>query len=140
MKPNTMKDEIEKVYWEVGEVAKLINVGTHRVRDWSNEFKLETPRNNKAYRTFTKKNIDQIRRIHFLMVTCELSVPVARRIYRFWNLQRTPQIEEKTPENRKREVQEFMMRQIENGDDSVSSGETLVAMALTWAAQSQGIK
>jgi DNA-binding transcriptional MerR regulator len=51
--------EIEKVYYTIGEVAKMFNVNTSLIRFWEKEFDIITPqKNKKGNRLFTKEDVD----------------------------------------------------------------------------------
>ncbi len=51
--------EIEKVYYSIGEVAKMFNVNTSLIRFWEKEFDIITPqKNKKGNRLFTKEDVD----------------------------------------------------------------------------------
>ena len=60
-------EEIEKVYFSIGETAKMFNVNTSLLRYWEKEFDLIKPyKNKKGDRFFTKKDIETIRTIYYL--------------------------------------------------------------------------
>jgi len=51
--------EIEKLYYTIGEVAKMFNVNTSLIRFWEKEFDIITPqKNKKGNRLFTKEDVD----------------------------------------------------------------------------------
>jgi DNA-binding transcriptional MerR regulator len=60
--------EISKLYYSIGEVAKMFDVRTSLIRFWEKEFKILKPKKNKkGNRLFTQKDIDNIRRIYQLV-------------------------------------------------------------------------
>ncbi len=60
-------EEIEKVYYSIGETAKMFDVNTSLLRYWEKEFDLIKPyKNKKGDRFFTKKDIETIRTIYYL--------------------------------------------------------------------------
>jgi len=60
-------EEIEKVYFSIGETAKMFDVNTSLLRYWEKEFDLIKPyKNKKGDRFFTKKDIETIRTIYYL--------------------------------------------------------------------------
>lgn len=62
-----MKDEIEKLYYSISETAQMFNVNPSLLRYWEKEFDIIQPRKNKkGTRFFTKKDIENIRTIHYL--------------------------------------------------------------------------
>ena len=59
---------LEKLYYTIGEVAEMFEVSRSLLRYWENEFSFLTPRKNrKGDRLFTKENIKQIQIIYNLV-------------------------------------------------------------------------
>ncbi len=59
---------LEKLYYSIGEVAEMFDVSRSLLRYWENEFSFLTPRKNrKGDRLFTKENIQQIQIIYNLV-------------------------------------------------------------------------
>ena len=59
---------IEKLYWSIGEVAEQLNVNTSLIRYWEKEFGTIKPkRTGKGDRSYTEKDINEIRRIQHLV-------------------------------------------------------------------------
>jgi len=59
---------IEKLYWSIGEVAEQLGVNTSLIRYWEKEFgALKPKRTGKGDRLYTKKDIEQIQRIQYLV-------------------------------------------------------------------------
>ena len=59
---------IEKLYYSIGEVAKMFKVSNSLIRFWENEFDILQPRKNrKGDRLFTKKDIHNIKIIFHLV-------------------------------------------------------------------------
>lgn len=59
--------EIEKVYYSIGETAKMFEVNPSLLRYWEKEFDMIKPyKNKKGDRFFTRKDIEIIRTIHYL--------------------------------------------------------------------------
>ncbi len=55
------KDEKEKVYYKIGEVADILKVGTYVVRYWEKEFKFIKPlKLNSSHRLYSKKEIEKL--------------------------------------------------------------------------------
>jgi len=51
--------EIEKLYYTIGEVAKMFNVNNSLIRFWEKEFDVIKPeKNKKGNRLFTQKDVD----------------------------------------------------------------------------------
>jgi DNA-binding transcriptional MerR regulator len=73
------KPKIEKIYYSIGEVSQMINVGTPTIRYWENEFDALKPfKNKKGNRLFTPKDIETIRLIHYLVKTRGLTIKGAK--------------------------------------------------------------
>ncbi|WP_084274275.1 MerR family transcriptional regulator [Crocinitomix catalasitica] len=57
-----------KLYYSIGEVAKLFNVKTSHIRFWEKEFAILKPKKNKkGNRLFTKEDIYNIEKIYQLV-------------------------------------------------------------------------
>ena len=62
------QNEIEKVYYSIGEVADLLQVNTSLLRYWEKEFDiLRLKKNAKGDRFFTKADIEKVKLIHHLV-------------------------------------------------------------------------
>lgn len=60
--------EIEKVYYTIGEVAKMFNVKPSLIRFWEKEFSIIKPqKNKKGNRLFTQGDIDKFNMIYHLV-------------------------------------------------------------------------
>jgi len=60
--------ETEKLYYSIGEVAKMFNVNASLIRFWEKEFDIIKPqKNRKGNRSFTAADIDNFRRIFYLV-------------------------------------------------------------------------
>lgn len=60
--------KIEKLYYSIGEVAKMFNVKTSLIRFWEKEFDVIKPKKNKkGNRFFTKQDIDNFHLIYHLV-------------------------------------------------------------------------
>uniref|UniRef100_UPI00321703AF MerR family transcriptional regulator n=1 Tax=uncultured Draconibacterium sp. TaxID=1573823 RepID=UPI00321703AF len=74
------KPKIEKIYYNIGEVAKMMDVGTPTIRYWENEFEALKPfKNKKGNRLFTAKDIETVRFIHYLVKTRGLTIKGAKK-------------------------------------------------------------
>lgn len=63
------KDEIEKKYYSIGEVARLLQVNTSLIRFWESQFSdvLKPKKNKKGTRQFTKEDIKKLQLIYHLV-------------------------------------------------------------------------
>lgn len=60
--------EISKVYYSIGEVAKMFNVNTSLIRFWEKEFDVIKPqKNKKGNRMFTKTDVENFHLIYHLV-------------------------------------------------------------------------
>src|SRR5262245_29537114 len=60
--------EIEKLYYSIGEVAKMFDVNTSHIRFWSKEFDVIKPATNKkGNRLFTKADVENLKKIYHLV-------------------------------------------------------------------------
>lgn len=60
--------ETQKLYYTIGEVAKMFNVNTSLIRFWETEFDVLQPRKNrKGNRLFTPDDVENLRIIYALV-------------------------------------------------------------------------
>ncbi len=60
--------KVEKLYYSIGEVARMFNVNTSLIRYWEKEFDVIKPKKNrKGNRFFTKQDIDNLGVIYHLV-------------------------------------------------------------------------
>jgi DNA-binding transcriptional MerR regulator len=60
--------KVEKLYYSIGEVARMFSVNTSLIRFWEKEFDMIKPKKNKkGNRLFTKKDIDNFHIIYHLV-------------------------------------------------------------------------
>ncbi|MCK5822724.1 MAG: MerR family transcriptional regulator [Bacteroidales bacterium] len=60
--------KIEKLYYPIGEVAKMFEVNTSLIRFWEKEFDIIKPKKNKkGNRLFTKRDIENFYLIFYLV-------------------------------------------------------------------------
>ena len=58
----------EKLYYSIGEVARIFDVNTSLIRFWENEFDIIKPqRNKKGNRLFTRADVDNFHLIYNLV-------------------------------------------------------------------------
>jgi DNA-binding transcriptional MerR regulator len=59
---------VEKLYYSIGEVARMFNVNTSLIRFWEKEFDIIKPKKNKkGNRFFLKQDIDNLHLIYHLV-------------------------------------------------------------------------
>ena len=63
-----MSEQTKKLYYSIGEVAKMFNVNASLIRFWEKEFDIIKPKKNKkGNRLFTPADIKHFRLIHHLV-------------------------------------------------------------------------
>jgi DNA-binding transcriptional MerR regulator len=62
------ESELTKLYYSIGEVAKMFEVNTSLIRFWEKEFPSVKPKKNKkGNRLFSPKNVLELQRIYVLV-------------------------------------------------------------------------
>lgn len=75
--------EANKLYYSIGEVAKMLDVNTSLIRFWEKEFDLLKPhKNKKGNRLFTIKDLDNIKKIFELVKGKGLTLQGAKKALR----------------------------------------------------------
>lgn len=66
---STYEDKpIQKLYYSIGEVAKMFGVNSSLIRFWDKEFDILKPKKNaKGNRQFTQKDVDNLKIIYHLV-------------------------------------------------------------------------
>ena len=63
-----LKDNVEKIFYSIGEVAKHFNVNVSLIRFWEKQFDILKPKKNKkGNRIFTKKDMANLEIIYHLV-------------------------------------------------------------------------
>jgi len=71
--------ELNKLYYTIGEVAKMFDVNVSLIRYWENEFDILKPKKNKkGNRLFTPKDIDNLHLIYHLVKEKRLTLEGAK--------------------------------------------------------------
>ena len=75
-----MEKELTKLYYSIGEVAKLFGVSQSLLRYWQTEFpKLKPKKNRKGDRKYTQKDIAYIEKIYDLVKVKGFTLEGARK-------------------------------------------------------------
>ena len=61
-----MTEQVEKIYWTIGEVAEHLNMSVSAVRFWCETYPVPHHRNRKGDRKFTKVSIMRLKLIYVL--------------------------------------------------------------------------
>ena len=66
---HSIKTNMEKLYYTIGEAAELLGENTSLVRFWSEKFSefIKPARNKKSNRLFTSDDIEKLKIIHYLV-------------------------------------------------------------------------
>lgn len=71
--------EIEKIYWTMGEVSEMLDLTFAQIRLWEKEFDIfNLKKNKKGDRYFTKKDIENLRLIKYLLKEKKYTIKGAR--------------------------------------------------------------
>lgn len=74
------KEPVQKMYYSIGEVAKMFDVNTSLIRYWENEFDIIKPKKNKkGNRLFTQPDLANLRIIYHLVKERGFTLEGAKR-------------------------------------------------------------
>jgi DNA-binding transcriptional MerR regulator len=72
--------KVEKLYYSIGEVARMFNVNASLIRFWEKEFDIIKPKKNKkGNRFFTKQDIENFNLIFYLVKERGLTLAGAKK-------------------------------------------------------------
>ncbi len=72
-------ENIERLYYSIGEVALELDVSLPTLRFWETEFKQIKPyKNKRGVRFYTKADIELLKQIHYLTKTCGYTLEGAK--------------------------------------------------------------
>ncbi|MFO7573923.1 MAG: MerR family transcriptional regulator [Bacteroidales bacterium] len=72
--------KVEKLFYSIGESAEILDVPVSTVRFWENEFDILKPkRNKKGNRLFTPEDLENLKKIHFLLKERGMTIEGARK-------------------------------------------------------------
>src|SRR5690554_610519 len=72
--------ELTKLYYSIGEVAKMFDVNTSLIRFWEKEFpSINLKKNKKGNRLFSPKSIEEIQKIYKLVKIDGLTLEGAKK-------------------------------------------------------------
>lgn len=75
-------EEIQKLYYSIGEVSELLDLETHVLRYWESEFDVLRPRKNRAgHRVYTEEDIAVVREIRHLLKEEKYTIAGARQVF-----------------------------------------------------------
>ncbi|WP_103029956.1 MerR family transcriptional regulator [Salinibacter altiplanensis] len=74
------EDEIEKLYYSIGEVGEIVDQEPHVLRYWEQEFEVLSPRKNRAgRRVYTEEDVATVERIRHLLKDEKYTIEGARQ-------------------------------------------------------------
>ncbi len=74
------EDEIEKLYYSIGEVSEMVGQEPHVLRYWEEEFEVLSPRKNRAgRRVYTDDDIETVQHIRHLLKDEKYTIEGARQ-------------------------------------------------------------
>lgn len=74
------ENKVDKLYYSIGEVARMFNVNTSLIRYWEKEFSIIKPKKNKkGNRFFTQKDIENFHLIYNLVKERGMTLKGARK-------------------------------------------------------------
>jgi DNA-binding transcriptional MerR regulator len=81
IKETVQENTENKLFYSIGEVAKMFNVNTSLIRYWEKEFAVIKPKKNaKGNRLFTKKDIENFHKIYYLVKERGMTLPGAKKV------------------------------------------------------------
>lgn len=70
----------DKVYFRIGEVARLVGVETHVLRYWETEFRLRPHRSSSGQRLYRKQDVARLLRVRQLLHEEGFTIAGARKL------------------------------------------------------------
>lgn len=71
--------ETDKLYYSIGEVAGMLGVAPSVLRFWETEFdQLHPVKNRRGVRSYTRRDVELLQRIHYLTRDCGYTLEGAR--------------------------------------------------------------
>ncbi len=72
--------KVDKLYYQIGEVAEMFSEPVSTIRFWENEFEILKPKkNNKGNRLFMQEDIKNLKLIHHLLREKGMTIDGARK-------------------------------------------------------------
>ncbi|HRT90793.1 MAG TPA: MerR family transcriptional regulator [Bacteroidales bacterium] len=71
---------VEKLYYTIGEVSRILNVPVSTVRFWENQFEILKPgKNKKGNRLFMPGDLQNLKKIHYLLKEQGMTIAGAKK-------------------------------------------------------------
>lgn len=72
-------ENVEKLYWDIGEVAKIFGVRPSLIRFWLQVFNIEVKRNTRGERKFTKDDMEKVSELYWLLKVRKFTLAGAKQ-------------------------------------------------------------
>ncbi len=83
-----------KLYYRIGEVAEIVGVEPHVLRDWETEFRSIRPqKSRKGQRIYSRRDVDKLLKVKDLLYTHGFTIAGARKRLRDTGLEPAPATE-----------------------------------------------
>ena len=69
----------KKLFFSIGEVAELFDLNESTLRFWESHFQSIKPQRRANERAYTRKEIAEIQKVHFLLKERKLTIPGAKK-------------------------------------------------------------
>ena len=89
----------EKLYYRIGEAAKLLNVEKHVIRYWEKEFEIDTHRSSSGQRLYRKVEIETLQKIKSLIYDEGYTIQGAKKFLSPQPIDQTVEPESKIKQN-----------------------------------------
>ena len=115
LSPNNPKEETsneqtkEKLYYRIGEAAKLLKVEKHVIRYWEKEFEIDTHRSSSGQRLYRRVEIETLQKIKSLIYDEGYTIQGAKK---FLSPQPQTQINEPESQIKQKTVYREFLREI----------------------------
>lgn len=80
-------EQIERLYWDIGDVAKIFGIVPSNVRFWLTEFDIQVHRSKSGKRKFTKDDLEKVSTIYRLLKVDGLHIWKAKEKFNAWKVQ-----------------------------------------------------
>lgn len=89
-----MEENIEKLYYKIGEVAEMLNVAPSLLRFWEKEIEWIKPvKNKKGDRSYTRKDLEIIKTVYNLTKERGYTLQGAKEVIRRQGLKETEKVQ-----------------------------------------------
>lgn len=79
-----LEKPVKKIYWTIGEVAKMIDQEPSAIRYWASEFKLRYKRGTRMSRMFNESDVIDMLAINYLLYDQYYTLKGAKIKFELW--------------------------------------------------------